>query len=204
MRIQASGPSLISRENWLIHLPWLINLTQYLVRSILRYTLFGYDRVGGTPSAFDRVHIPRASFVNSFSIKCCTRQGCQTPNSTWIANHAWLPNGTLLADPAGLSRPASLGRSGCGGGSTRLDVNTTVGVRYQLAVYMVASAGDLSSVVTQVLDLRTLSPVAKATAVKRYGAGAWLVLECDRPVRLKVGPIDGAASVSASMVSPKV
>eukprot|EP01048_Picozoa_sp_COSAG05_P018571 COSAG05_NODE_2736_length_2708_cov_1.692603_2_plen_73_part_00 len=49
-------------------------------------------------------------------------------------------------------------------GRRYLDVATTVGVRYQLAIYMVGSAGDLSIQTTRIMDLQTLDPIAKVRA----------------------------------------
>ena len=125
------------------------------------YVLFGYDKGRGS-NGTDRVHIPRGSFVKGFSPKCCNIKACTAPVSTWNADAAGLPAGTLLADPAGASKPPSLGFASCRSplsgspGTTALDVNTTAGERYQLALYMVGSAGDLSSQTTRLMDLQTL------------------------------------------------
>ena len=84
-----------------------------------------------------------------------------------MANATGLPKQALLADPAGVSVPPSLGfASGGGDGSqgTYLDVDTTVGVRYQLAIYMVRETCP-SLEVTRIIDLRTLNPIAKGVAL---------------------------------------
>ena len=156
----------------------------------------------GCAPGTDRVHVPRGSFVKGFSFaKGCADQ----PEPTWMANASGLPKQALLADPAGASAPPSLGfASGGGDGSqgTYLDVETTVGVRYELALYMVGSAGDLSIQVTHIMDLRTLNPIAKGVALEKYGNGTWLVLEYDRPIRVQLLSIDGLSTISAAMVSP--
>lgn len=82
-----------------------------------------------------------------------------------------------------------------------MDVNTAAGVKYQLAVYMVGSAGDLSTQVSRRMDLETLNPVAKGAKIAGYGAGQWLVLEYDRSLRVQLTSIDGLGTVSAAMVS---
>ena len=79
---------------------------------------------------------------------------------------------SLLTDPASVTELPSLGFASCGGAMI-LDMNTTVGVRYQLAIYMVGSAGDLSIQASRILDLRTVNPIAKSVAIKNYGAGTW-------------------------------
>ena len=181
------------------------------------YALFGYDKASaglssshlpgvctpemGCEPGTDRVHIPDGSFVKGFSFA----KGCaDKPKPTWMANASGLPKHALLADPAGASAPPSLGfASGGGDGSqgTYLDVNTTVGTRYELAMYMVGSAGDLSIQVTRIMDLQTLNPIAKGVALERYGGGTWLVLEYDRPIRVQIISIDGLSTISAAMVS---
>ena len=147
----------------------------------------------------DRVHVPSGSFVKRFSFA----KGCSdTPIPTWMANASGLPKRALLADPAGTKR--SLGfASGGGDGSqgTYLDVETTIGTRYELALYMVGSAGDLSIEVTRIMDLQTLNPIAKGVALEKYGNGTWLVLEYDRPIRVQLISIDGLSTISAAMVS---
>ena len=66
---------------------------------------------------------------------------------------------------------------------------------------MVGRAGGRSRQAARIMDLSTLNPVAKPVLVEHYGEGTWLVLKCDRPVRLRVSPIDGISTVSAAMVS---
>ena len=181
------------------------------------YALFGFDRgnssLGGKhhkPShhpaaagsaAVDRTHIPTGSFVHSFSFA----SGCgDHPVPTYMAGLPGLANATLLADPAGASKPRSLGYASGGGDGSQglyLDVNSTAGVKYQLAVYMVGSAGDLSIQVSRVMDLETLNPIAKGVKIAGYGAGQWLVLEYDRSLRVQLTSIDGLSTVSAAMVS---
>ena len=163
------------------------------------YALFGFDKRNN--SGEDRVHIPSESFVKGFSFAA----GCASkPIPTWMANATDLPKQALLADPAGAGAPASLGfASGGADGSqgTYLDVETAIGTRYELALYMVGSAGDLSIQVTRIMDMRTLDPVAKSVALENYGSGTWLVLEYDRPIRVQLLSIDGLSTVSAAMVS---
>ena len=92
--------------------------------------------------------------------------------------------------------------SGGGDGSqgTYLDVNTTAGIRYQLALYLVASSA-LSKTVPRVMDLDSLDPITPGMMLDNYAGGLWLVLEHDRPVRVQLISIDGIGTASAAMVS---
>eukprot|EP01043_Picozoa_sp_COSAG02_P001204 COSAG02_NODE_24_length_52386_cov_726.042898_23_plen_593_part_00 len=182
------------------------------------YALFGFDHShssGGLPSHHkkthypgapgrpgeDRVHIPAGSFVKSFSFA----SGCGSkPSPMWIGAEPRLRNQTLLADPADSSKPGSLGYASGGGDGSQglyLDVSTTPGVRYKLALYMVGSAGDLSIQFARIMDLLSLNPIAKGTKIANYGAGQWLVFEYDRGVRVQLTSIDGLSTISAAMIN---
>ena len=90
----------------------------------------------------------------------------------WIGAEPRLRNQTLLADPADSSKPGSLGYASGGGDGSQglyLDVSTTPGVRYKLALYMVGSAGDLSIQFARIMDLLSLNPIAKGTKIANYG-----------------------------------
>lgn len=180
------------------------------------YALFGFDHnqssggqalqsqyPGGTlgQPGEDRVYIPVGSFVKSFSFA----HGCgNMPSPMWIGKGLAISNQTLLADPTSSSKPRSLGYASGGGDGSQglyLDVSTTPGVRYKLALYMVGSAGDLSIQFARIMDLESLNPVAKGTKIAGYGEGQWLVFEYDRGVRVQLTSIDGLSTISAAMVS---
>jgi hypothetical protein len=139
------------------------------------YVMFGFDRQqhppkqrppagmpAGISAGMDRVHIPPSgSFVKGFSFA----KGCgNKPIPYWMANASGLPKQALLADPAGAT--SSLGfASGGGDGSqgTYLDVSTAIGTRYELAVYMVGSAGNKSIQVTRIMDLQVCVHIHRTT-----------------------------------------
>ena len=162
----------------------------------------------GSPG-MDRTHIPtNGSFVQRIAFA----KGCgSTPVPMWMAKLPGIKNETLLSDPAAdplASKAVATGRSlgyasGGGDGSQGLylDVSTAPGVRYQLALYMVGTAGDLSIQVSRIMDLESLNPIAKGRKIEGYGAGQWLVIEYDRGVRVQLTSIDGLSTVSAAMVS---
>ena len=158
------------------------------------YVLFGYDKHGR-----DRTSIPQDSFVKNISAVCCSRLRCSEATSQWIGLDApGVPTSALLVNPN--TSTSSLGYTSCGDGVI-LDVNTTTSERYQLAIYMVGTAGDLSIQTSRIMDLRTLNPIAKAVKVERFGAGTWLVFEYDQSARVRLARIDGSSSISAAMVS---
>ena len=108
---------------------------------------------------------------------------------------------TLLTNPSSGER--GLGHiSGGGDGSqgTYIDVNTKVGVRYELAVYLVASCS-LSKTTPRIMDLETLNPLTPGMLIDDYENGVWLVMEYDRPLRVQLISIDGIGTASAVMIS---
>jgi hypothetical protein len=159
----------------------------------------------------DRTHIPtNGSFVQMIAFG----KGCgSTPVPMWMAELPGIKNETLLSDPgadplaskaAAVATGRSLGYASGGGDGSQglyLDVSTAPGVRYQLALYMVGTAGDLSIQVSRIMDLESLNPIAKGRKIEGYGAGQWLVIEYDRGVRVQLTSIDGLSTVSAAMVS---
>ena len=89
--------------------------------------------------------------------------------------------------------------SGGGDGlqGTCLDVNRSIGTKYELAIYMVAATA-LSKTTPRVMD--SLNPIAPGTLIPNYTDGVWLVLQHDMPVRVPLISIDGIGIASAVIV----
>ena len=143
------------------------------------------------------VSIPPHSFVRSIT----PVQGCGSKPVPLTDTGRTKDMMTLLTNPSGGKR--GLGHiSGGGDGSqgTYIDVNTTAGVRYELAVYLVASSS-LSKTTPRIMDLETLNPLTPGMVVDDYASGVWLVMRYDRPLRVQLISIDGVGTASAVAIS---
>eukprot|EP01043_Picozoa_sp_COSAG02_P057539 COSAG02_NODE_7002_length_3233_cov_3.705807_2_plen_663_part_01 len=91
-----------------------------------------------------------------------------------------------------------------GSQGTVLDINTTIGVKYRLSLYMVGSVQpkgkptwSFSRQAIRVMDRATLDPIAMDPLIEHASSGVYWTLTYDRGVRLRVMPIDSDAGFSA-------
>jgi hypothetical protein len=115
-------------------------------------------------------------------------------------------NKSYLVDPRDKSSRA-LGfvtKGADGSQGTVLDINTTVGMKYKLTLYMVGSVQpkgkptwSFSKQAIRVMDKATLDPIAMDPLIEHASSGVYWTLTYDRSVRLRVMPIDSDAGFSA-------
>jgi hypothetical protein len=155
------------------------------------YALFGFDGDGK-----DRIKLPKYITNISFSL------GGGNPIGG-LVNCTGADNSRCLQDPADRSK------RGLGGVAGQvLDVNSTLGTRYTLAIYCVGTMvpsnahahseglplemapAHAPSLALRVLDLSPgsghLNPVAETIYVHGYEGGVWWLLSADRPLRFRI------------------
>jgi alpha-L-rhamnosidase len=76
-----------------------------------------------------------------------------------------------------------------------VDVATTPGTRYQLALYCIDWDRQGRHQVIEVFDLQTLKIVAPVRLVEAFAEGTYLLYECDRGVRLRFDQMRGDNAV---------
>jgi hypothetical protein len=76
-----------------------------------------------------------------------------------------------------------------------VDVATTPGTRYQLALYCIDWDRQGRQQVIEVFDLQTLKLVAPVRLVEAFAEGTYLLYECDRGVRLRFDQMRGDNAV---------
>jgi hypothetical protein len=163
------------------------------------YMLFGFD---GGKATRSRSKIP--TFLHNLSFPFGAGYGCVRKLCACAAADL-----TCLQDPAAPTK-RRLGFVSLGGDQGRaVDVNTTLGVKYSLAIYCVLESlppsahfpQNPASMALRVMDLSPgaghLNPVALTPHVHSSELGVWWVLECDRPIRVRVQSIYGEGRISA-------
>ncbi len=156
------------------------------------YVLFGFD--GGE----DRTKLP--SFVTNITFSL----GGGSGNVAGL--NCSVPNSPCLQDPTDPSK-RSLG----GGAGQVLDVNSTLGTRYKLAIYCVGTFNKgqnnigvpphSPAMALRVLDLSPgaghLNPAAETIHVHTFEGGVWYVLNADRPLRFRTLAQYGSGLINA-------
>jgi hypothetical protein len=161
------------------------------------YVLFGFD--GGK----DRTQLP--SYVTNITFSLGGGSG----------NVAGLncsgANSPCLQDPTNPSK-RSLG----GGTGQILDINSTLGTRYKLAIYCVGTFNKgqnnigvpphQPALALRVLDLSPgsghLNPTSETIHVHNFEGGVWWVLSADRPLRFRILEQYGSGLINALAFSP--
>lgn len=163
------------------------------------YILFAFD------NGKDVSNLP--SFVSSVSV--FNNQSCQF---SFVGRDD--KNISYLEDPytRGIRRhPSDRSRAlgfvtngGDGSQGTVLDVNVTVGTKFQIALYAVGntrpqarSTWSARQQAIKVMDLETMNVIAPTPKMDDFDDGAYFIVQYDRGVRLRVMPINNDAGFSA-------
>jgi hypothetical protein len=156
------------------------------------YVLFDYDGVGR-----NRELLP--GFVRSVT-PAATRAFGNCLHGPWASGTT---DRRALAPDADNGAMRNLGvvyTSGWPLGETMtVDIATTPGMRYQLALYCVDWDRQDRQQVIEVFDLQTLKLVAPVRLVERFAEGKYLLYECDRSVRLRFDLLNGDNAVLSGL-----